>query len=216
MSEACQKIETSISALIDGELEVPEQLPVIDHLLECPSCREFYHQARGLDDMVVSSRSQDADPVPEEIWHRIAAESGVGRRGRPAFWGGPRRLPVRALGIAAALVLGLGLFRLLPFGTEAPPADTAEDAGEVDVVLEEDRGSMSEDRFLELTMEILKADRRYHRKMLDVMSVVTAMTGEPEGSPDEPSFSMRDDVRRISLGEDDDERETSIRSEDRL
>lgn len=214
MSENCSVFETSLSALIDGELEVEEQLPVIDHLLECPSCREFYHRARGLDDMVVTSQSQDADPVPEEVWHRIAAESGLGRP-LPVLRG---PWSVRAFGLAAALILGLGLWWILPSAPEGSVPETAEEelaGGDVDVVLEEDRGSMSEDRFRQLTMEILKADRRYHRKMLDVMSVVTAMTTEPEGSPDEPSFSVRDGLRRISIGEDD-ARETSIRTENRL
>lgn len=217
MNENCDVFETSISALIDGELEAGEQLPVIDHLLECRSCREFYRQARSLGDMVVSSRSQAADPAPEELWRRIAAESGIGRRMQPAFAARFRRISARAIGIAAAVLLGVGLFRLLP-STGAPPPPAAEEEtadSDVDVVLEEDRGAMSDDRFLELTMEILKADRRYHKKMLDVMSVVTAMTEEPEGSPDEPSFSLREGVRRITVGEDD-SRGTSIRTENRL
>jgi len=222
MNETCNVFETSISALLDGELAAGEQLPVIDHLLECPACREFYRQARSLDDLVVASRSQDAAPAPEELWRRIAAESGLERGERPArpTWAGARglhRLSARTIGIAAAAVLGLGLWWLLPLA-ESPAPVVDEVAGtedDVDVVLEEDRGAMSEDRFLELTMEILRADRSYHRKMLDVMSVVTAMTKEPEGSPDEPSFSIREGVRRITVGEDD-AKENSIRTENRL
>ena len=110
MNESCEIFEASLSAFLDGELEVPEQLPTIDHLLECPSCQEFYRQARGVGDMVVSSRSQAADPVPEEIWHRIEAESGMSGKGRSRGWAEVRNFPRWGLQLAAVVLLGLGLW----------------------------------------------------------------------------------------------------------
>lgn len=205
MSETCKRIESSISALIDGELETPEQLPVIDHLVVCESCRAFYRRARALDDMVVASRSQDVEPAPEAVWERIAAASGWTDRSLEPRGGGARRLPKwgqRALELAAVLVLALGIWWLKP-APEPPSVPDDEVADKVDVVLEEDRGSMTEERFLEITTEILRADRSYHRKMYEVMSVVTAMTERPEGAADDPAIPSRENIRRISLGEDD-------------
>ena len=107
----------------------------------------------------------------------------------------------------------------MPQGENRPSGDVREasltEDGEVDVVLEEDRGLMTDDRFIELTTEILKADRSYHRKMFEVMSVVTAMGEEPEGSSDGGDFSVRDGVPRISVGEHD-EGAQSVWAGDRL
>ncbi len=207
LMKPCEVFEASLSALIDGELEVPDQLPAVDHLLDCASCRAFYAQARALDDMLVESRSRDADPAPERLWEAIAAESGVA--GGSAKAGRGRRWPRWAMQLAATLLLGAGLWWAWPALeaplTEVPVVDdigrVEDDGGPVAVVLEEDRGSMSDERFVELATELLKADRRYHRQMLEVMSVVTEATRRTEGSVDERPPS--ENVQRISLGDGD-------------
>lgn len=108
--------------------------------------------------------------------------------------------------------MGLALGWLLP-RLPAPALPEQAAAGEVDVVLEEDKGSMTDERFVELATEILRADRDYHRKMLEVMAVVTAV-GRTEGSVDEKQI-YGEGARRISLGESGGE-DSIVLSGDRL
>ena len=78
------------------------------------------------------------------------------------------------------------------------------------VTLEEDRGSMTDERFVSLAAEVLRADRRYHRKMLQVMQVAAAAGPAPEGTvdrADDRPWRLEDGENRISLGEDDHLRE---------
>lgn len=209
MNDACETYKTSISALIDGELEAPDQLPAVDHLLDCASCRDFYRRARALGDMLTAAQAQDAEPAPDDVWERIAAVSGVAR---PSRRRGLARAPRWAAQLAAALILGLGLGWLLPRLPAPAPSEHAA-TGDVDVVLEEDQGSMTDERFVELATEVLRADRQYHRKMLEVMSVVTAVERK-EGSVDERPVSG-EGARRISLGENGGE-DSIVLSGDRL
>ena len=51
--------------------------------------------------------------------------------------------------------------------------------GEIVVRLEEDRGAMTEDRFIELTTELLRADRIFSDEMYSVLDAVR--TGESVG-----------------------------------
>ncbi len=194
----CEVFEASLSALIDGELEAPEQLPAVDHLLECASCRDFYRQARALGSMVTSATTTSAELAPPEVWDRIATETGLAELGRKQRARGHRRYRLGALQLAAVLVAALGLWFLWPAVDDAPTSRPAGDTGVINVVLEQDRGSMSDERFLELTTEILKADRGYHRKMLEIMRVVDDLAAPPEGSGDEPAVAARDGRRRIA------------------
>ncbi len=224
-SPTCESFEVSLSVLIDGELETPEQLPAVDHLLQCASCQDFYRRARALGSMVVSAATPSTEPAPPEVWDRIATETRLTqRKGRESSGedqrptGPPSRasryLP-GALGLAAALVLAVGLWFLRPAVPGTQVSGLSGGTGVVDVVLEQDRGSMSDQRFLELTTEILGADRHYHRKMLEIMRVVDDMRAPPEGSGDEPAFAARDGLGRISDGDDDGEN-ASLWSGDQL
>lgn len=207
----CETFEVSLSAMIDGELETPEQLPTIDHLLQCASCREFYGQARALDGMVAASAAPSTEPAPPAVWARIAGEAGLTKHNPTQSAGGVRRVaPSRlkrryvphVLQLAAALIVAMGLWFLWPVVFDSPEARSVDGVGVVDVVLEEDQGSMSDERFLELAMEVLRADRDYHRKMLEIMRVVDTMAARPEGSGDEPAVLARDVLQRDSIGED--------------
>ncbi len=59
---------------------------------------------------------------------------------------------------------------------------------------------MDENRFVELTAELLKADRRYHRKMLDVMETVNQNAFIPEGSG-ESRPAAREETNDASQGQ---------------
>ena len=53
---------------------------------------------------------------------------------------------------------------------------------DMDIWLGEDAGSMTEDRFIELTKEVLRADRRYHVALYQVMDQVVRDTDVREAS----------------------------------
>lgn len=192
MNESCETFERAISELVDGELDTPEQLAAVDHLVACASCRAFYRRARKLGEMVARAEAEEPGPPPEEVWRRIADETGVTRRRRPGV-----RVPRFALQLAAVIVLALG-FALLPRLFQTPQA-TAGD-GRIVVELGSDGGAMTEERFVEITTEILRSDSRFHREMLAVMALVTAADDSSEGTVDravdldEKSESDEDDT----------------------
>jgi hypothetical protein len=178
----CEHHEASVSAWLDGELDREGGLEVVDHLVRCAGCREFYLDARVLDGAVGVLRSgadRRARPAGRaddlgEVWGRI--ERKVERpRASPA------RIPWFAR-IAALLVLGAGLAGLLwSTGQGAGVAPRADDAM---IALGEDAGRMSEERFLDLTGEILRADPRYHAEMFRVMRQIVEETTAEESVSD--------------------------------
>ena len=212
-SSTCESIEASLSALIDGELEAPEQLPAVDHLLTCASCQDFYHQARALGSMVVSATAHNTEAAPLMVWGRIATEAGLSESGTSAssgkarvlaFWRNKPRYVPGALQLAAVLIVAVGLWLLRSVVLDTPRSGSSGYSGEgvVEVVLEQNRGSMSDERFLELTTELLQADRDYHRKMLQIMSAVDELAARPEGSGDEPALGLRRTADAEGEGDD--------------
>lgn len=121
-----EEYEILVSSWIDGQLERPRQVEMLDHIARCESCRRFYLEARGLEGPMASVREpQAAEPPSVSAW-----SSGGGRA------------------------------KLAP-----RPADA-------EIVLGEATGQMTETRFVDLTKEVLRADRRYHAAMHEVMEQV--------------------------------------------
>jgi hypothetical protein len=179
----CESYEMSLSALADGELPTEDLLPTLDHLAECPSCQAFYRDLRALAAALPADAADTADAAgnsrrlaastpaeaPEEIWRRIevAAAPALSRTRRARPW---------AMRLAAALFLVAGLW-----GALAAVRSTLRPAGEpIEVTLGEDRGRMTEQRFLDLTVELLRADSRYHLEMLQVLTAVSEQGGRQE------------------------------------
>jgi len=183
--KTCELLEVEVSSLVDAEVD-PQAVPaLVDHLLVCPSCREFYRQARSLDLELAETRGElpIAEALPEG-WNRIERELGgdwrqaANRRWAPRVPG----VAVWALRMAAVLALlvgGWSLARLWP--AAGPAAD-----GTLEVQLASDRGAMSDQRFLEITMELLRADPRYHQKMQEIMTAVSGWGVAAEGSGERP------------------------------
>lgn len=192
-----EQLELDLSALLDGELSHAEVLDSIDRLLDSTAGQDFYRQNRRLGQAVQQMRGEEEEPAEpsEDLWRRISAASEgqfAGRRWRPTEW-----LPK----LAAALLLAFGLWAVV--GVGQTPQPLLDRSGAVELVLGEDRGQMTESRFVELATELLKADQRYHREMLSVMQAVAeeAPSMGDSDSADEPSRSS--ERRRISLGEDE-------------
>lgn len=219
MSTTCEPFTIAVSSLIDGELPAERHLDVIDHLVDCDRCRIFYRRARVLGAWTAAAESEGDESLPEGLWARIATAANEA----PQETNEAHQTPAGARAaadptwrtwlpsLAAALLLAVGLWTagaLGPFGNDiakqianrpagdgigGDPVGGGRQAGALEVELEGDRGRMTEDRFVALATEVLRADRRYHLEMLEIMSTVTAATGVREGfsgdrdDRDEPS-----------------------------
>ncbi len=175
---SCETCEARISALIDGELDSIEVIEMMDHAMECVSCREFYADARALDRRLRAGvTGTAAEPavvipiLPPGVWERIE------RAGRA-----PEPQPLRQWGlrIAALVLVGIGLWNI--GGLRREPVATPAQA--YDISLEENAAGMTETRFVEMTAELMKSDRRFHRAMYQVMKDINEATGAREGSED--------------------------------
>lgn len=157
----CETYEMSISALADGELPAEDLLPTLDHLADCASCRAFYRDVRALAAALpAEAASSPSDEAPEEIWHRIEAATV------PAL-SHPGPAPSWRLRLAAAILLVAGLWGALATVSAFRPADQP-----IEVTLGGDGGRMTEQRFVDLTVELLRADSRYRQEMLQVLTAV--------------------------------------------
>jgi hypothetical protein len=172
----CERHQETLSAFLDGETSPAEALPALDHLLRCAACRGFYGKARALQQqLAASARAESA--APPAVWERIVADAA----GAPARRGSMALLRSWAPRLAAAFVLGLAAWSGYALGGGAGPGmlGLAGEATASQVEIEVGAGGMTDSRFLDLTLEILRADRRYHDKLLEVLTAVDA--GERAG-----------------------------------
>jgi hypothetical protein len=182
-TDRCEACEMSISALLDGEVEREELLPLLDHLSGCTSCQAFYREARALDGALKPGVAPVPEPAPEAVWERIERRGFAASSWRT--WA-PR--------LAAALLIALGT-------AWAARSLGPNPAGQpIEVVLGQG-GSMSDRRFVEITAEVLRADPRYRHEMLRVMSAVAAQA-EPRETPadQDPLFSEESAPEREDRG----------------
>ncbi len=163
----CESYELRLSAWLDENIDRIEQHELVDHLVRCSECREFYAQSRALAGLVtMADGGAELEAPPAELWERIQE-----RVAQP-----PASSSAWVWRAAAALLLGAAL-AFLPW-----PATQPDDrSGRMDIVLEADRGDMTESRFLQLAAEVLRADRRYHFAMQQVMDRVIDEEWGPEG-----------------------------------
>ena len=179
----CDRHEVLISSWIDGEIDRAEQVEMLDHLVRCARCREFYLGARSLSGLLAAAGVAAAAEVPSpEVWTRIehAADSGGSDQASGAGRAWASRVPRGALAAAAAvLVVVLGAF----VARRSWPPASPEPQRQV-ISLGEDAGRMDDARFVALTAEVLRADRRYRTAFYEVMRQVTLDTGETEASVD--------------------------------
>lgn len=175
--------EMDISALIDGELESHRLLPLLDALVRDEQLRRFYLDARALqttldgdvkDDFV----SEEVIPVTDDIWDGIEQR----RQQKQTKFFSLNSLPVKMFSAAAVILLLVGMWAggVFPWQTPEWKSDVLQ------VELEANAGNMDEQRFMELTAELLRADRRYHRRMLEMMEAVNSRAFVREGTADRP------------------------------
>ena len=181
----CETCEMSLSALADGELPPEELLPVIDHLAGCPGCQAFYRDLRSLAASLPDPQRLPAPAeAPEEIWQRIerAAVPASVQAGRMRPW---------ALRSAAAVLLVAGLWGALAAARSALGPVGAP----IEITLGEDRGRMTDQRFVDLTVELLRSEPRYHQEMLQVLTAVAKGGGDREAPADHDATLPERDER---------------------
>ena len=182
MSE-CNRCEIRLSEWLDGELDRAGQEAMLDHLVGCSGCRDFYREGRGLAGLLAAVGSPAAAAAPSpDVWRRIERSAR-----RPAWrplagWGERmRRLPIRgwaAAAAAAVVLVALGSL-LQPPGRPviSPPAEKA-------IRLGGNPAGMDDARFVALTREVLEADRKYRVAFYEVLRQVARDADQSEGSVD--------------------------------
>jgi predicted anti-sigma-YlaC factor YlaD len=167
----CEHIEIELSAIADGAGEPAAWVEVLDHLAVCASCRDFYRQVRTLDALAGAASRPVALEAPAGVWERVEASSGLA-----AVLPFTRRPAVRwALRVAATVLVALGLWAAGML--RLPSVLTVRDG--MEVTMGADSGHMTDARFVELAVSVLKADRKYREKMLEILAAVD--TAPPAG-----------------------------------
>jgi hypothetical protein len=156
-----EQYEINLSAIVDGELSGEELKLTIDALVKDEELRNFWGECRYLEKGITES-TQEKINLPESGWNDIEKKSGLNK---PKIF----RLNSVPSGawVAAASVVILVIFAVVgvldtSFLTQ-PGVDTIDLA---------QGNEMSDDRFLNLTKELLQADSKYHRQMYEVLTLV--------------------------------------------
>jgi len=196
--------EIQVSALLDGELGREETLAVVDQLLDSSELRRFYREGRRLDVALGQLHAADAgEGPPSELWRRIVAAAQLpegapasASRSRPPVWRW-------ALQAAAVVLVAVATWLLAPSGQR--PGDPLDLAGSdvVSVALASAPDRMTERRFLEITTELLQADRSYHHQMYQILQAVhrPSLEGSSEGPL--PLVDGGPGLRRARAGDTD-------------
>ena len=192
-TEKREQYEADLSAIVDGELDGEPLRQAIDALVRDADLRQFWAESRTMQHSLHAGEGDLAGVTPHsELWNAI--EEKVKPRAKIFSL---NHAPVRAWAAAATILLAVGLSVSGFLKVDVPFFHTQQTT----VELASDRGSMTEDRFLQLTTELLKADPRYQRKMLEVMEVVNQQaygfrTGE---GADRRESIQNSDSRRPAL-----------------
>ncbi|MBD3167210.1 hypothetical protein GF324_11465 [bacterium] len=206
MDSRYEQYEADISALIDGELEPERTVELMDRIATDERLRQFYRDVRHLQSLVdAAPPKRESAPPPEDLWNRIEKET----KPKQAMVIRLNSTLVKTLAAAAVVLITIGALAggLLP----GQDKNWREDVIEVDLASQEN--SMTEQRFIELTTELLRADRRYHRKMYDVMEMVTRQSVIPEGSYEGESIEPDHSVDMAVNSDEEGPSERSMREQ---
>lgn len=163
----CRDYELEISALLDGESDPSTAMELLEHVGTCRACGTFVRDLR--------SAQSKIDRVYGVAGPELTEGSPPRRERRIGH------MPRWAWAMAATIVVAVGGYVAIEADYSNHSANTLGD-GEIVVRLEEDRGAMSEDRFIELTTELLRADRIYRDEMYSVLDAVRSGESSNERS----------------------------------
>lgn len=127
----CKEAERWISVRVDGEPIPASKAEGLErHLEECANCREVLADERRQADAIDSALK--ADLPTDEVFGDAVVEEALGRPAAPTV--ARRLLPRAALGMAAGILIALGL-RLTVFVPERPPSPTVGSGPHLPLVL---------------------------------------------------------------------------------
>jgi hypothetical protein len=195
---SCETYEIELSSFLDGELAPEAAAAAAEHALSCASCAAFFRAARRVQAAAQGLRERDGaldDERAERLWRSVEARAAA-----PTL-AAPRRGAV--LRAAALVALGLGggyLFALLG-GPAARAVGLPAATQNVLASVRPAGGEMNEKRFVALADELLSADVRFQRAMLEVLRLVPALeSGEGLRSEDEPRVVVASAPERPGRG----------------
>jgi hypothetical protein len=158
----CSDYEIEISALLDGESDPAMALTLVEHIAECAACSTFVRELRATQKMIDS-----VPTIPDTESHAGEVVALATRKTRVLGL-----KPQWALGIAALLLITVSVLFSNGVGTTARLTNDIRD-GELVIRLEENKGRMSEERFVAMVSELLRADRRFQNEMYVVLDEIT-------------------------------------------
>ena len=192
----CAEAEERLSAFLDGELPAGAAAGALEHAFACASCRAFFAAARRLQELATAigadpeeGATPAVEPAADRTWERIRSASGLDSPPRRSRFGAAPWLRAAAL-----VALGLGGGYLLaavarPAAPGAPATAPAPGIVAAAVAAPAPGAAMDEQRFVALAQELLAADRKYQRTMLQVLRLVPALeSGEGLDRPEERGF----------------------------
>ena len=156
----CSEHQQEISALLDGEGDPTKVLDVMEHVASCPSCGAFVREVRVMQAALDEVYPVEA-PLPDCDEDVLPLER-------------PRRSRARvrwAWGLAAALVASLGLPLLFNSVTSGTPGVPSPDQ-QVVIRLGEDGDAMTDERFVAMVTQLLRADPVYRNEMFSVLTTI--------------------------------------------
>jgi hypothetical protein len=188
----CEHYETLLSTWQDGELDHSEQMEMLDHLIGCSGCREFYLDVRGLAGVVASVRTSAAAEAPSpDVWRRIERSTRFESSSRPSFGGSWKRwFPTPAWGVTAAAAVFLLVFSST-VGKRMSPLQPQTSLTEIQLGANPD--GMDDARFVELTKRVLGADKKYRTAFYEIMKQVVEDT---QGNEPPSDLLLRQQDRR--------------------
>lgn len=164
MSERPWEIAASVA--LDGELDPTETLELLDAMADDEECRSHWRRLRAVD--------RELDAVVRPATRSLTAR---GRRPGILWWAAP---------LAAAALFAVLLLRPDPGPIQSLPDPEGQP---LTIRLSDGESGMTDHRFVQLVVEVLKSDQRYQQKMLEVLEEVRpeaslAEAGSGEGEPE--------------------------------
>jgi len=157
--KTCEQFEINISELIDGECPPERIRQTVNHLAQCDACMAIYREMCYFQNRI--------DQTPLAANDAVAIDSEIEKNKTSTIR--LRMIPRWVWPIAAILLVSISLSLTDNFPIRVLPGDQAAEDNLISVQLEQNKGQMTEDRFIELTLELLAADRKYQQSMAEIL-----------------------------------------------